>query len=673
MRTQSLLICLNVCLMIGSSCFAQEATISQLNALLPEIGAKSIEDRAAAQQQWEQLCYPLGEPQNPQRKAVCIAITEMLDRPRVRYSAKSFMVKQLERIGRDEVVPILTQLLSDEKDGLREAARRALANNPAPSAGKALIARYRKAKNATEKRAILNAIGYRAESTSAQFLTSVARNSTGPVLVAANAALSRVARNPGVLRKGQDKDAILRRADQLAASGKTAEAITIYRSLLENLSDNAFGNAAFIGLLNHVDEAEAIELINQAMSGDDRLRQQTAMARIRSLSPTGLLQISQSLNERTDVAKVAILTAIGSQHSDSALAAVTEATKSDSPTVRRAALEALAGIGNADSADLLFETLLQTPDDQERELAKSSLVAIRDPAIDTKLVARFKRTSITETQLLILEILNNRRAVAALPTFVTALSSDSELIRQRAVGAISRLGSEKEVSSILAVLGSFTGREKDRVEKQIVNYCRRLPTGSEPVLSYFRSSTPETQTQLLPLLGRIGDDESLPTIRRLMSGPHAGLREASELALANWPTATVAGDLRKLATSAKSAGSRIRAQRALARVAVLGGTDAEKLEHLQFVMKNATRDDERNLAIERAKAVRTVDSLNFVLPHIEDKVLGKRARRTVIDLAHHRALREENRGEFGPALERIIPLMQDAKQLERAEKYLANE
>ena len=184
-----------------------------------------------------------------------------------------------------------------------------------------------------------------------------------------------------------------------------------------------------------------------------------------------------------------------------------------------------------------------------------------------------------------------------------------------------------------------------------------------------------TQDELIEVI-EYGDHymmQALDTIRQSLKSNNARRKEVAIAALSNWPNHEVASDLKAIAQSTKNNSQKIRVLRALARVAVLGGDDQTRLDFLKYVMSAATRADEKMLAIDRAKAIRTVESLNFVLPHIEDDELGPRARRTVIDLAHHRGLREPNRDAFEPALKRVIPLLQDARQIERAKKYLANE
>ena len=291
MRTVTLI------LLLASCCTAQDATIAQLELLLPAIGAKEFEARQQAQEKWERIVYPLGSPGNAERKAVASAMAEWLEQPGVRVPAKVFMLRQLERIGGTEVVATLANLLADrKKSGIRESARRALAANPSTRAGAALREQYAKAESTAEKRALLNAIGYRAEDASAEFLTRIARTEKGPTLVAANAALSKLEfgnGTGGALRRGTDKDAILRRADRLVAEGKPKQALALYRSLAKNQVGKPAGAAAYRGLLETAPEAEVVDLIRDAFVGEDIHRRQVAMSRIRTLSTEAAKQLAK--------------------------------------------------------------------------------------------------------------------------------------------------------------------------------------------------------------------------------------------------------------------------------------------------------------------------------------------------------------------------------------------
>jgi hypothetical protein len=113
----------------------------------------------------------------------------------------------------------------------------------------------------------------------------------------------------------------------------------------------------------------------------------------------------------------------------------------------------------------------------------------------------------------------------------------------------------------------------------------------------------------------------------------------------------------------------------LPRVAVLrdSRSDAERLGLLKKIMTLATRDDERNLVLDRAKAVRTMDSLRFVLSYMDRPELAQRACATVVELAHYRELRDPNKADFDKALDKVIGICTDAGLVDRAKRYQRGE
>ena len=101
-----------------------------------------------------------------------------------------------------------------------------------------------------------------------------------------------------------------------------------------------------------------------------------------------------------------------------------------------------------------------------------------------------------------------------------------------------------------------------------------------------------------------------------------------------------------------------------------GATNAEKLARLKQAMQLSKTDDERLWVIQRAAAVRAVETLRFVAPYMDQPALAERACRSVVELAHHKELRDPNRQEFAAALQKVLATSKDAVVLERAKRYL---
>ena len=98
--------------------------------------------------------------------------------------------------------------------------------------------------------------------------------------------------------------------------------------------------------------------------------------------------------------------------------------------------------------------------------------------------------------------------------------------------------------------------------------------------------------------------------------------------------------------------------------------DAEKLAVLEQAMGRAERDDERNLVLQRVSAVRTVEALRFLLPYLDQPSLARTAGASITELARHKELRDPNKAEFIPALQRLLKTDQDGTVLEQARRYL---
>jgi hypothetical protein len=76
------------------------------------------------------------------------------------------------------------------------------------------------------------------------------------------------------------------------------------------------------------------------------------------------------------------------------------------------------------------------------------------------------------------------------------------------------------------------------------------------------------------------------------------------------------------------------------------------------------------LVLERAAAVRTAATLRFVLPYLDQPPLAEQAAKAVVELARHREVRDPNKEQFKPALEKVLKISKDPGTLELARRYL---
>jgi len=249
---------------------AQEATPSfkeqfqaQLTEWLPGMGAENIPNRRNSQQKLRQLCFELGTPgRDAEQIEACQVMAETLG-TQLPKPARIWLLKQLQYLGAAECVGAVASSLNDADPHIRDAARRALADNPAPEANVALLAKLGSS-SGTFRVGLINSLGFRADPASVKTLAGLLRDKdTAAAAAAANAlgkiggpeatnALKGALSNAPEALKVPIADAYLRCADQLLKQGKTAEAVAIYDALSTDASPRAIRMAAVRGKLNAI-------------------------------------------------------------------------------------------------------------------------------------------------------------------------------------------------------------------------------------------------------------------------------------------------------------------------------------------------------------------------------------------------------------------------------------
>ncbi|HID24591.1 MAG TPA: hypothetical protein EYP14_19635 [Planctomycetaceae bacterium] len=217
------------------------------------------------------------------------------------------------------------------------------------------------------------------------------------------------------------------------------------------------------------------------------------------------------------------------------------------------------------------------------------------------------------------------------------------------------------------------GRHRDEVEKTIQVVCEKLPPGTdraEPVLQALKASEGPVPAIYLPLLGRLGGPKALAIVEAASRSEDPATRRAAAIALCNWPTADVADKLLALATRAPDKALGRRALRAYIRVVSRksGRPEKETLAMLQRAFRLATVPEDKRLVLRRAAAVRTMESVEWLASFLDDPELAPAACESIVELAHHRFLRQPNIDRFRPILEKVIRTSQDPVVIERAKR-----
>jgi hypothetical protein len=370
--------------------------------------------------------------------------------------------------------------------------------------------------------------------------------------------------------------------------------------------------------------------------------------------------------------QAALLDALASRGDLLARPAALEMLKSRTKEVRAAAVRALGALGNTADVPLLVDKL--DSDGPERTAARASLVQLTGPDVGAAIVRKMKQSP-PELRIKLLGVLGARRSSDAIPAILQSAQDDEAEVRVAAMGVLGRIGRPEDVPGMLkGLLKASPGGERDSAGIDIMLVCNRVPDAdkrADPLLAAWRELGPEDRLSVLPTLGRVGGPAVLKVVTEAIADNEPQRHAAGVAAICLWPNASVAKQLIALARSEPDAGRRLLAERALIRVAALpdGRPDAQRLDLLKKAMSMATEDEDRNYVLKRAKAIRTIETLRFIAPYLNQPEFAQEACATVVELAHHRELREPNKAEFHQALDLVIRTSKDPSIVRRAQLY----
>lgn len=370
--------------------------------------------------------------------------------------------------------------------------------------------------------------------------------------------------------------------------------------------------------------------------------------------------------------QVELLRALADRGDKAARPAVLEMLKTTrEEPVRVAAIAALGGLG--EQADLpRLVAFLSEGSKPERNAARTSLIRMRGETIPAVIVAEMKQAA-SPIRVALIEILAARRALDTIPALLSAAVDADQKVRAAAMTALGQIADPEHIPGMVrAVLKAEPGAEREAAEKAIMFVCGRISDPQQrgdPILAAMETLNETERTSLLPTLGRVGGSEALKVVEAAIADVRR--HDAGVRALCYWPNASVAARLIELAQTDEHDPHRTMALAALIRIAPLpdGRPDGEKLALVRKVMEMCESDEQRKLMLKRASAVRTVETLRFILPYLDKPAYAEQACESIVELAHHRGLREPNKAEFHRALDKVIATSKDAVVIDRANRY----
>jgi HEAT repeat protein len=594
---------------------------------------------------------------------------------------KANACRELKLCGTEKSIPVLAGLLTDAE--LSHPARFALESMPFPAAGAALRNALKKA-TGPARSGIIDSLGQRRDSSAARLIAPDLNSKDLSLIAAAATALGKIgtAESASLLWAARGKtqgparakidDGLLLCANQLRVAGEKEEAAKIFVELSQAGEARLVRAGALRGRIQSA--RPAAPTIAQWLADDDAMIRDAAAAELHILSDADLGKIAGNMAKLQPKVQIAVLAAIRIRGRTALEPAVLAAIKSPHESVRLAAALALSTVGDVTALPALVE--LAAVDGPLGQIARQSLEAIHGPKIDEQIFDALRAEKDAVRRSAWIGVLEARRPAGAVPLLLREAAAREAVVAARALAALSKLAAPKDIPELIAaVLQAKKDPVREQAERSVQAVCLQIADPSkrvEPVLIIFRAANPSDRLALLSLLGRIGGEEARSIVQEALSSNDPATYEAGVRAISNWPDASAADQLLHLAKTAKGPTHRQWALHAFVRVVSLpgGASNAEKLAMLKQAMLLSTSNDQRLWVIQRAAAVRAVETLRFLAPYMDQPAFAEQACRSIVELAHHKELRDPNRQEFAAALQKLLTIAKDAIVLERAKRYL---
>jgi len=613
-----------------------------LDALMPDMGSDDVGKSSGPQGTLERIAFQASRPGADADRAACAKALAARLGPDVPAPARVWVLRQIQRIGRAEVVAQVARVLRDKDALVRESARRALRENPSPQANDALQKALASAAPAWRV-AVINALADRRDPSNLQALLKEAQSDNDDVRSAAVVGLAKLGEKSagGAIAAAMTTgsaaarriatDSYLLLADALADKGDKAAALGIYKTMLPG--EGHLKCAGLIGIGRAGGVAELPALFEALADRDIKVRG----AGIEALTLMPGKPVADAIAAKARTAgpetKPSLLLALARRGDKGAGAIFLAAAEEADEAVKVEAVRGLGVVGGTTAVPVLLKVAATTGTPQQA--ARESLQRIEAAGVDRALLAAMnEKDPAIRTE--VIRALAARLVTTATPALLKAAQDTDGGVRNealKALGAVAGTDSLPAVAALLlkapddgsrneaaSALARIAGREADP-EK---------PAG--PILKALASADGPAKLSLLGVAGRVGGRKLLGAVRAAVKDKDPKVQDAAVRALADWPDAAAADDLLGVAKSAPNETLQVIAIRGFIRVVRMRSDRpaADSAKMLAAGLAAAKRPEEKKQALGALGEVRDILALQAVVPCMADNALKEEAARAAV-------------------------------------------
>jgi HEAT repeat protein len=567
----------------------------------------------------------------------------------------SFLIAQLQFAGRTESVKPLAKYLTDgtlagpaaaalQAIGGAQAARVFLkALDTAPGAAKVTIVdalgRMR-SREAVKKLLPLAGSGDEGLRRAARAaLANIGDPAAGPIL-------SRVRVDAPFAERSEAISLYLLFARRLAASGRRAEAIEAARTVLKNYArpgESAVASEALALIVSFLED-KALDDLLRAVDCPVRALRGSALEMAAALGAGDATArwIEKASASGPDV-RAAIVEMLGRRGDASALPFVRECLRDGDRNVRLTAIPAAARLGGDPVLPDLIGLVGDAGDD-EAPVLRTALLGY-DGRLVVPAAARLLDSTPLPGLIVLIDLIGEKGARQEIDRVFAFTADPDPATRAAALGALAKLAGEADLVRLIAMLEKATDADAIIRLQEAVAAAAGRPADpgrkGAALVDLLESASPRRKAAILRVLPKIGGETALRAAVDESGSADSQVQTAAVYALSQWPDFQATDDLLRIATATQDTKHRLLAidgyVRLVGQAAASGG---RKLALLQSLLACPLDDAERKPVLNGIAAVREPGSLRLLAGYLGDPVLGGAAAAGILELASEQAPHE---------------------------------
>lgn len=545
---------------------------------------------------------------------------------------KAFIIRQLEKIGKEESIDVLLPLLQDKY--LSSPAAQALVAIKSSKAEDALLSVLQKGKPEFQM-IMANAIGQTANQLAEPFLLSMLKNKpTDEMETVLLFALSRCgtrlslrpleekAKQAGYLyEKTGAVAAYVRLIEKLAAYGTVPESIKAAEDLLQKATKagNDQAGIAALKILMSDKKINKTGLLKQIFKENNSTYISNALIFYTpSVETKGLKFIVQQLTESTPVLQEQIIYWLGNNNMKRQLSDILPFIDSKDRRLQVAAIYAVQKIGGEDALKALTP-LLKEKDQKILDLTKSALMSLTGET-PTSIISEYDNFS-TEGKQIVIELLAARFATEQTAFIFRQARSSDPVIQETALRALKNVVTEKQLPELFRLLEQET-RPRNIQELQLAVKSAMSSYSADKQLAVVTkqmNQSPVSSHLYYPLLAVSDTRTFIDRVAKDYTNAEGRLKDAAFLVLTKSKNFYVIYALIDIMKS--SADTEMVSKSLQAVINLINASADQKGEvralFLREIMPYAKNEAQRKQIIKLAGQTGTFQALNFIEPYLD--------------------------------------------------------